>query len=397
MKSLLISGGDFPPQVGGISRFMGSVARALGPTRVCCLTGVADSSTDNHFGPRVYRRPGLFSKTKYIRAVIWGVCLIQIMVRERPQVVQLATVYEGYLGLWLRRWLKLPFVVYAHGNEILHATQTDCPKPRHALQQADRVLANSRFTADLVQKAGVVPERIEVVYPGCDVERFCPKPARMDLRKKLLGNLYDGRVILTVGRLVARKGHDMVIRALPFVRQSISDIAYLIVGDGPYRTELETLAVATGVQDRVIFAGRVPAEELPDIYALSDVFVMPSRAQLDACDVEGFGMVFLEASACGKPVVGGRSGGISESVLEGVTGLLVNPHDPEDIAYALTHILSDRDRAADLGAQGRLRVIRDFGWPRVADRVQEILSSVVYEQGTRRPPQQSHRVVDNPE
>jgi len=378
MKSLLISSMYFPPHTGGISHFVGSIASVLGPDRVCCLTGVPGSpgAVETRLGPRVYRRPAAFEGAKYRQGLVWGAAIAQIMLRERPVAIQLGLVSDGSMGLWLRRWLRLPFVVYAYGNEILTAMQSAWQKPRLALQHADRVLAISRFTADLVRRAGVSPERIALVHPGCDVDRFRPRPARMDLRHALLGPRDRDRVLLTVGGLVARKGQDMVIQALPRLRQSIPDVTYLIVGDGPYRAQLETLAMSVGVRDHVVFAGMVSAEDLPDVYALSDVYVMPSREQLESCDVEGFGLVFLEANACGKAVVGGRSGGIPDAVEDGVSGLLVDPHDPEDIANALRRILSDGDMALRLGEQGRLRVVREFEWKRIGDQVQGILDSI---------------------
>jgi len=182
---------------------------------------------------------------------------------------------------------------------------------------------------------------------------------------------------------VARKGFDMVIRALPGLRQTIPDVTYLIVGAGPYRDELESLAVATGVRDHVVFAGMIPHKELPDVYALSDVFVMPSREQLEKSDVEGFGLVFLEASSCGKPVVGGRSGGVPEAVEDGATGLLVNPHETEEIAGTLARLLTDTDLAKRLGQEGRRRVVRDFDSARVGDRVHGILESLLVQRTTR--------------
>lgn len=356
---------------------MAKLAAALGPDRVCCLTGVAKSggAADDLSRLRVYRRPAAFAKSKYLKAVPLVTTLIQIMVREKPQVVQLSFAGEGYLGLWLRRCFKLPFVIYAHGNEILTGMQWNPERYRIALQQAYRVLANSKFTAKLVKKAGVDPDRIEIVYPGCDVNFFRPLQPKENLRRKLLGNRYRNRVILTVGNLVARKGHDMVIRAIPKLRESVPDVTYLIIGDGPYRIHLEKIAMDIGVQDCIIFAGQVPDESLPDIYALSEVFVMPSREELGKCDVEGFGLVFLEANACAKPVVGGRSGGIPEAIVDGVTGLLVNPHDPEDIANALKRLLIDRNFAIRLGQQGRDRAARDFNWAVIVDRVQGIIYS----------------------
>lgn len=379
MKSLLISSMYFPPQVGGISHFMAAIGATLGPERVCCLTGVPahGSTVGDAFGPRIYRRPAAFAKLDYIQAVGWSTAIAQVMLQERPRAVQLATVSEGYLGLWLRRWLKLPFVIYAHGNEILGMMQDSWHKPRLALQQADRVLAVSQFTANLVRQVGVAPDRIEIVHPGCDVERLRPLHPRLDLQQKLLGPRCGNKVILTVGNLVARKGHDMVIRALPRVLQDVPEVTYLIVGDGPYRTQLETLAATVGIRDHVIFAGRVSEDALPDIYALSDVFVMPSRDQREVSDVEGFGLVFLEANACGKPVIGGRSGGIPDAIVDGVTGLLVNPDEPEDIAHALVQLLTNRDLTLRLGQQGRLRVARDFNWARVGDRVQRILDCIL--------------------
>jgi phosphatidylinositol alpha-1,6-mannosyltransferase len=138
-----------------------------------------------------------------------------------------------------------------------------------------------------------------------------------------------------------------------------------------------------GVRDRVIFVGKKSNKDLPPIYALSDVFVMASREQLEACDVEGFGVVFLEASACAKPVVGGRSGGIPEAVVDGVTGLLVNPQDPENIANGLLQLLSEGDLAIRMGQQGRLRVVDDFSWNAVGKRVQGILETVLREKPVR--------------
>jgi glycosyltransferase involved in cell wall biosynthesis len=386
VKSLLISSMYFPPQVGGISHSMAAIASAIGPDRICCLTAVPANKTDNWNGflPRVYRRPAALGHVKHLHALAWGATISEIIIHEKPQIVQLSNTFEGYLGLWLRQWLHLPFVVYAHGNEILSAIQGNWEKPLLALRRADRVLANSRFTADLVQRAGVEPNRIGIIHLGCDVDRFRPLPPKMELRRRLLGERYKNRVILTVGNLVARKGHDMVIRALPRLRQIIPDVTYLIVGDGPYRQQLTTMAEDMNVKDLVIFAGQIPERELPDVYRLSDVFAMPSRELLDECDVEGFGLVFLEANACAKPVVGGRSGGIPDAVEDGVTGFLADPNDSGDIADAIARLLSDSDLTIRMGRQGRLRVLNNFTWQHVGNRVQGILENLLREKLARR-------------
>src|SRR5262249_5045606 len=235
----------------------------------------------------------------------------------------------------------------------------------------------------LVQKAGASPERIEIVQPGCDIDWFRPTCPRMDLRHQFLGDRIKDKVVLSVGTLQARKGHDMVIRALPRLPQLVPGGTYLIVGEGPYRDVLEKVALELEVGDRVVFAGRVSAEELPDVYAISDVFVMPSREQTDKCDVEGFGLVFLEASACAKPVIGGRSGGVHDAIVDSVTGLLVNPRDPEDIANALAQLLRDEDLAVRLGQHGRAWITKKFDWSRVADQVHGILQGVLREKSVR--------------
>jgi phosphatidylinositol alpha-1,6-mannosyltransferase len=380
MKSLLISSTYFPPQVGGISHFMGAISSVLGPDRVCCLTGVqADNGAERKdCEPRIYRRPAAFAKTNFLQAVGCGAAISQIMIRERPKAVQLATVGEGYLGLQLQQWLRLPFVVYAHGNDILAALDSSWDKPKLALQRAGRVLANSRFTAELVQRAGVNPERISIVHPGCDVEHFRPLAPDPVFKRRLLGDRAGDRVIVTVGGLVPRKGYDMVIRALPHLLRRCPDVTYLIVTSS-YRDnngKLESMARDVGVGDRVVFAYDVPNADLPRVYALSEIFIMPSRAHMEANDVEGFGLVYLEANACGKAVVGGRSGGIPDAVVEGVTGLLVDPQDPEAIATALVELLSNSELTTRLGRQGRARVIAEFTWNRVANKVQDILETL---------------------
>jgi phosphatidylinositol alpha-1,6-mannosyltransferase len=378
VKSLLISSTYFPPQTGGISRMIEEICVALGPKRVSCFTGVheAQENSPRLASIRVRRRPAAFSGNPVMRALTLACSVCEILVRERPRVVQLATCEEGYLGLQLQRWFKLPFVVYAHGNEILAAIDSDWDKPRLALKKAACVLANSSFTAGLLRTAGVVPEAIAVIPLGCDIDKFRPRAPDPELRRKLLGNRERGPVILTVGGLVERKGHDMVIRSLPSVCQRVPEATYLIVGTGPFRERLDELAAELGVRDRIIFAGKVPDDQLPDVYAMCDVFAMPSRARLASHDVEGFGLVFLEAGACAKPVVAGRSGGIEDAVVDGFTGLIVDPSDARDVGQALIRLLTDSELRGRLGGQGRDRVEKEHTWSIAGARVQGILERV---------------------
>jgi phosphatidylinositol alpha-1,6-mannosyltransferase len=375
VKSLLISSAYFPPQIGGISRMMEEICIALGPSWVSCFTGVPQTQaiSPRLASIRIHRRPSAFTGNQLMRNLSLACALSEIVARDRPRVVQLSTCNEGYLGLQLQRWFKLPFIVYAHGNEILAAIDSVWDKPRLALKKAACVLANSNYTAGLLQRAGVAPEAITILPLGCDIDRFRPRTPNLQLRRKVLGDRAQGPVILTVGGLVERKGQDMVIRSLPAVCQRVPDATYLIVGAGPFKERLDKLAAELGVRDRVIFAGSVPDEELPDFYAMCDVFAMPSRARLASHDVEGFGLVFLEANACAKPVVAGRSGGIEDAVVDGFTGLVVDPSDVRDVSQALIRLLTDSELRGRLGQQGRNRVEKQHTWSFLGARVGDIL------------------------
>jgi phosphatidylinositol alpha-1,6-mannosyltransferase len=380
-KTLLISRDYFPPQVGGISSMMACLAAEFGPTRICCLTG--------YRGPkyyrtaqgdiRVYRRPSVFHWPNSLQALAIAETFAEIAAVHGPRTVQLATCSDGYLGMWGKKVLGLPFVVYAHGNEILALRESTWKRPTEALCAASSVFANSRYTAELVQDLGVDRHRIRILHPGCDIQTFQPRPPSAELRERLLGNRLARPLLLTVGNLVERKGHDMVIRTVAELAQHLPDLRYLIVGVGPAKQYLETLAAELRVQDRVIFVGRVADQQLPNYYALCDVFVMPSRLRDTAHDVEGFGLVFLEANACGKPVVAGRSGGIPDAVVDGETGYLVNPESAPEIAAAIWSLTRDPAAAADMGECGRRRVVEGFTWRHAYIRVVAALDEALRE------------------
>jgi phosphatidylinositol alpha-1,6-mannosyltransferase len=172
---------------------------------------------------------------------------------------------------------------------------------------------------------------------------------------------------------VERKGQDMLIRALPLVRRSVPDAAVLIVGDGPQRASLQTLAGELGVARDVVFAGAHPWAELPPFFAAGDVFCMPTRTRKAGWEVEGLGIVYLEASAMGLPVVSGRSGGAPDAVRDGETGYVVDGRSPADIAARLVQLLTDRSLATRMGSQGRQWVAQSWQWDDLAVRLQDLL------------------------
>jgi phosphatidylinositol alpha-1,6-mannosyltransferase len=211
---------------------------------------------------------------------------------------------------------------------------------------------------------------LHVIGNGTDPERFRPLDASA-LRAEL--GLGDAFVFLSVARLVGRKGVDRVVRALAALQAPDPAPHLVVVGDGPERERLLALVGSLGLQQRVHFAGAVASDELPRWYNLADAFVLPTRSARP--DVEGFGIVYLEASACGKPVIGARGSGVEDAILDGETGLLIDPEQPESLPNAMRALLQDRTRASALGHNGRLHVERHANWDKVADEYYAQLSA----------------------
>ena len=249
-------------------------------------------------------------------------------------------------------------VIFAHGLEVTKRVSAHRrPAMIRAFNSASLVVPGSRYTARALVEYGVDPERVHVINYGVDPERFRPGPSdRHDLEGR--------KVILTLARVIERKGQDMIIRALPQVRAQVPHAVYIIAGVArdPERRRLETLAREHGVSDAVIWAGYISEEDLAPLYNACDVYAMVSREIAERGDVEGFGITYLEAGACAKPVIGGRSGGVEDAVEDGVTGFLVDPHDPDAVAERLTTLLTDDVLARRLGENGRARIERSFTW-----------------------------------
>lgn len=274
---------------------------------------------------------------------------------------------EGLVGLAVARLTGRPLVVYAHGEEITTWRQPSKFRAMcHVYRHADLVIANSDFTGQELLKLGVRPERLGLVNPGVDIARFRKGLPFADLRQSVLLRP-DQSLVLSVGRLSRRKGFDQVIRTLPLLAGRGIDAQYAIIGIGEDRDHLSALAEACGVRNRVHLLGHVPVDDLPRWYNGADVFAMPNR-EIDG-DTEGFGMVFIEAAACGKPSVAGLAGGTGAAVIDGVTGLRVDGASVDAVGDALARILSDRELAGRLGEQGWRRATAEFSWEGVARRI----------------------------
>lgn len=273
----------------------------------------------------------------------------------------------------LRRAGADRIVASTHGHEVGWSM---LPAARQALRQIGRttdvVTYISKYTRKRFAAAFGPDAALELLTPGVDADLFHPDAAaRAELRARY--GLGDRPTVLCLSRLVPRKGQDVLILALPEIRKRIDGAVLVIVGGGPYRETLEELARATGVHEHVVFTGSVPADELAAHHTIADVFAMPARTRGAGLDVEGLGIVYLEASATGVPVIAGRSGGAPEAVRDGETGYVIDG-TPEQTAEAVIRVLSDRDTAAAMGAAGRAWVQDQWRWDDLAVRLRTLLA-----------------------
>jgi phosphatidylinositol alpha-1,6-mannosyltransferase len=301
---------------------------------------------------------------------------------RRPDAVHAGDVYPQAVVAWiLKKLFRIPYLVYCHGEEI---TQLDrnryLSRVRNVVyRQADAVVTNSDFSRTHLLRLGVSPSRICKISPGVDCERFSPGAVDPQLTRKY--DLEGCFVLLTVARLVPRKGHRLVMEAIAKLNGDVANIRYVIVGTGPEKESLLLLAAALGIADRVHLAGHVPDEQLADYYKLADLLVMPNYQEARTGDVEGFGMVFLEANACGKPVIGGRSGGAAEAVVDGVTGFLVNPEDSTELAGRIGLLANNASLRHRLGMQGLERASNEFSWTTRAALLHAVHMDIVNSNG----------------
>ena len=362
---------DFPPRRGGIQTYALELAKRLA-TRLPAFAVIAPKTdgaeaVDRDLPFRVLRSG---SSDTLIAAA--APLLAELTFRDgfdHTLHAQWSTL-PAALGLRAAKRIRLAAVA-AHGRELLLAPWRASPLAQRAydavrrrtLTAADRVLAGSEYTANLARTLGVRDERLFVTRYGTDPARFRPLDASA-LRARL--GLTGRPVLLTIARLVERKGIDSVLRALPAVRRSVPNVCYVVAGDGPERQRLGALTRELGLDDCVNFVGPIADAELPLWYSLADVFVMPSRSEPP--DVEGFGIVFVEASACERPVVAARAGGVPDAVADGISGLLVTPGDSGELTTKLSELLLEPARAAELGRRGRERVLAELNWDAVTDR-----------------------------
>jgi phosphatidylinositol alpha-1,6-mannosyltransferase len=377
MRGTLIVTNDFPPRQGGIQSFVHGLACLLPPGQVAVYAPAWDGAKNFDARqpfpvirhptslmlpvPSVGRRAAAALRDHGFDTVLFG-----------------AAAPLGLLGPVLRRAGATRLVALTHGHEAGWAA---LPGARGLLRRiGDSVdvvtYLGEYFRARLARALSPqAAARMVRLAPGVDVAAFRPGPAGSPgpagIRERL--GLVGCPVVVCVSRLVRRKGQDTLIRAWPGVRDAIPGARLLLVGDGPYHGDLRRLAADHAVADAVTFTGSVPAGELPGYYAAGDVFAMPCRTRRGGLDVEGLGIVYLEASAAGLPVIGGDSGGAPDAILDGETGYVVPGRSVTALVQRITELLADPARAEAMGRRGLAWAEREWDWSRVAGRLYAIL------------------------
>lgn len=375
-RTLLITN-DYPPRPGGIQSYIESYLRYLDAEDVCILTstfGEEESAAYDAARPYTVRRmpTGMLLPTPNVIAEA------QRLIDEW----QAETVWFGaaaplaVMSGALRCGSVRHIVASTHGHEVGWSM---LPPSRAALRyigdHTDAVTFVSEYTRQRFSAAFGPRARLIHQPGGVDVERFAPETnqSAIDATRSRYAIGSESKMILCLSRLVPRKGQDKLIAALPKIRSRIPGAVLVLAGGGPYRATLEKLAERHGVTDHVVFTGRIPDEDVVKLHQAADVFAMPARTRGAGLDVEGLGIVYLEASACGVPVVAGRSGGAPETVLDGQTGLVVDGSQALPVADALIEILDDDARARSMGSAGREWVLDRWSWDELGNRMREVL------------------------
>jgi len=354
MRKLLVTC-DYPPITGGQASYFSCIWSNLNSENClllvpkACKKGWKGNVSQVRFMPIA---SGENWPARITRFILLTIHVLKACVAFKPEEIQFGQfIVGGLCGILIKFIRGTEFICFCHGTDILEFSRNGIGRiiVKKILRSCKKVAANSTFTAQSIRQ--IAPAAVEIINPGVDTKFFSHNAA-------LTEQLYERfrvsgtQVILTAGRLVERKGHDAVIKALPLIAETVPDIHYVIVGDGPYRKPLEKIAAESAAAGRVTFCGKVSDEELCSYYRLAKIFIMVPRYLIARGDIEGFGIVYLEANAAGLPVIAAKSGGVEDAVQHGENGLLVtNPESIEEISTAVCTLLTDAKLHATLSAQ----------------------------------------------
>ena len=368
---------DFGPRAGGIETFVHGLIERLPKGSVIVYTSAQtnaqafDAEWLLKYGVEVIRDRSkiLLPTPRVIKA-----CQKLISNRKLSKVAFGAAAPLAMMARAMRSAGAQKVVALTHGHEVWWAKVLPFSFAiRYMGKNIDVITYLGDYTRGEISKALSEADASKLVQiaPGIDVDHFIPTDSS-NLRAEL--GLTDKSVIISVGRLVHRKGQDKLIAALPEIKTAVPNVHLVLVGVGPHQDYLEKLALKLNVSDCVTFIGRINYAELPKYICLGDIFAMPSRSRFFGLEVEGLGIVYLEASACGLPVVGGKSGGAPDAVLVGETGMVVDGTNSSEIADACIELLNNPELCALMGANGRAWIIENWRWEIWATRYAALLA-----------------------
>ena len=378
-KSIIFLTSNFPPAIGGIANFIYEIVKHL-PKETTNVIGLPTDDFGNFDSKQSFSvdriklpsgfKASLSSVFKFLAPFYFA----KLIKYRKADVILCDSAHHPLMfAAWgFRKLFGIPYGVFTHGTDVLrHQGGKNRYFINWLLRSANILFANSKHTANVLVSIGIQPDKIHIIWPTLNTDKF---KDTVPLNKILdMHNLSDKKIILSVGRLVERKGVDTFIRAMSIVVKSIPKARYLVVGTGPYEFVLKKLVAEFGLQKYITFAGYVADDDLYAYFKACDIFVMISRELSQKGDIEGFGIVFLEANYFEKAVVAGRSGGIVDAVLHGETGLLVDPDCAQEAAEAAIELLKNPKIAKKFGAAGKDRVLKEFSGASSADKVRAVL------------------------
>ncbi len=365
---ILLFTGSFPPGAGGSIEYISNIFSKLPVHSAVIHTGAPRhphaAAFDRGFPQHVVRSEFIvhvleegktgkinkfFSLFQLIASGFW------MIARHRPDVVHIGEYNYSFIPAILGKLVfGTPYLIYTYAEEITYLSTHRARMAlfRRAIHHASAIITVSDYTRNLLVQCGADARKITKVLPSVgDSKRVVPARERIEaVRSKY--NLGARKVLLTVGRLEERKGHLSVIEALPALLDIVPELLYVVVGGGPFEQRVKDQVRLTGLGDSVIFTGRAPDEEVAALYELCNVFVMPHRQLANNLDTEGCPTVFLEAGAHGKPVIGGNAGGVTDAIIDGVTGFVVDGTNASLIAEKVLLLLGDQERATLMGTAG---------------------------------------------
>ena len=375
MKVLLYSH-EFPPFLGGLATSSMKLVKGISSYshEVIAVVPSYDStqkSIDADLDSKVYRIPFLGNKIvksiPFLQQIIGFFALLYFILREKPEIVLFVTEEAESVGGMVSRFVKFKSVVRVAGSGILTCfkgdklTKTLLKYPMGLLyKKSERIIAVSNYTKSLLEDIGVDDSKISVVYNGVNEDLLGKQKNSENIAKlkSTLGINEEDKVIVTIARVLPRKGQDYVIKALPKVLEKIPNVKYLVVGEGKYKNAFKELSQQLNIEENVIFTGGVNNSDIIDYLDLSDLFIMTNREWNNK--VEGLPNAIIEASSRGLPVIAGNHSGSREAVVNGETGFLVDSRNIDEISDAIIEILSDNNKRDDFGSNGRNFVINQF-------------------------------------